>query len=134
MELSVWTAFWQLRCCGEPFAVGSEVAWRLYDTDSAWLNELLGTGGAGSAPIRLDAVEDHHPQREEGEPPVTRGTVVAVEAVHCQHACDEGGTCVPVPGSGTRSAVATANGWTPDLDGRKFVGYLVRLVVPDQDG
>ncbi|GAA3211296.1 hypothetical protein GCM10010532_035920 [Dactylosporangium siamense] len=54
--------------------------------------------------------------------------------MHCWQERDEDGASVPVPGSGSRSTVAIASGWIPDVDGREFVGWLVRLVVPGRDG
>lgn len=35
--LLVWVDAWQMQCCGDPFAVGSRVAWTLSEPDREWL-------------------------------------------------------------------------------------------------
>ncbi|MBB2947439.1 hypothetical protein FB565_007207 [Actinoplanes lutulentus] len=42
---------WQLQCCGELFAVGDEVAWKLKEPDLAWLERALDPGTAILAPL-----------------------------------------------------------------------------------
>ncbi len=42
MGMTVWVDSWQMRCCGEPFRVGSQVAWTLSGADPDWLGAMLG--------------------------------------------------------------------------------------------
>ena len=123
--LVVWVDDWQMQCCGEPFGVGSEVAWTVSEADGDWLDRMLGP----DARSRVDAAEDHHGQLPAGTPR-TRGTVIGIRAVHCRYAAEPGGderALYPVPGSGVVSDIESADGWTPDLAEARFVGYLVEL-------
>lgn len=81
MGIRVCVDGWQMQCCGEPFAVGSEVSWRLQDADFEWLQEAFGDGSAPG----VDAAEEHHSDVDE-QSPVTRGTVASIHAVHCRYA------------------------------------------------
>jgi len=74
--LVVWVDDWQMQCCGEPFGVGSEVAWTVSEADGDWLDRMLGP----DARSRVDAAEDHHGQLPAGTPR-TRGTVIGIRAV-----------------------------------------------------
>jgi hypothetical protein len=42
MIMTVWVGSWQMQCCGEPFHLGSQVAWTLGTTDLEWINTMLG--------------------------------------------------------------------------------------------
>ncbi len=125
MNITVWVQDWQMQCCGEPFAVGDEVAWTLRGMDSEWLEEVLDADVARG----VNAAEEHHGGVGE-DAEVTVGTVVSIEAVHCRYAPRPDGherMFHPVPGSGAVSAVDSADGWTPDRGDLTFVGYMVRL-------
>lgn len=125
MEMTVWVDSWQMQCCGEPFRVGSEIAWTLCAADLEWLEGMLGTEQT------VDAVEEHHRSVAEGTEP-TPGTVTRIAAVHCRFAPGPGsdsGTFYPVRGSGVLTGLESADGWTADRDGEQFVGYLVQLEV-----
>jgi hypothetical protein len=60
----------------------------------------------------------------------TTGTVTAISAVHCRYAppSDEDERMLyPVCSSSVLTPAMQADGWTPDRDGLRFVGYLVRV-------
>ena len=125
MGLVVWVDDWQMQCCGEPFRIGSEVAWKVSEADGDWLNQMLGA----DAQETVDAVEDHHGLLPD-DTPLTRGTVARIRAVHCRYARGPGADSrarYPVPGSGAVSDIESADGWTPDQGDARFVGYLVEL-------
>jgi hypothetical protein len=127
MGMTVWVDSWQMQCCGEPFRLGSQVAWTLGGTDPDWLEALLGV----DAQQTVDAAEEHHGGVPEDTIP-TRGTVTRIVAVHCRYAPRPGGdsrTIYPVPGSDVLTDVASADGWTADRGDERFVGYLVQLEV-----
>jgi hypothetical protein len=90
MGMTVWVDSWQPQCCGEPFHLGSHVAWTLGDADADWLRAMLGAGAQHTA----DAAEEHHGGVLEGTaPPESRVTSIA--AVHCRYA--------PRPGTDPRA-------------------------------
>jgi len=126
--MRIWVDGWQMECCGEPFSVGSEVAWTLGDHDPTFLHLVLGSDGPAS---RVDAVEEHH-GGVPADAPATAGVVTAIRAVFARYAPDAGAVA-PVPDSGWIVDVTTASGRSPtDTDHRRFAGYLVTLTVPDQ--
>lgn len=127
MNLTVWLDDWQMQCCGDPFRIGSQVSWTLTDAKKEWLTDVLGAETAET----VDAAEEHHGGAPEGAAP-TVATVTAISAVHCRYAPrpgDPDGTRYAVPGTGTLTALSSADGWTPDRDALQFVGYLVELAV-----
>lgn len=127
MRITVWVDAWQMQCCGGPFAVGGEVRWTVVDPDPEWLSDLLGPEEAAG----VDAAEEHHGDRSQRATPRT-GTVTGISAVHCRYAPPPDGDAPvlhPVAGSATRTALPSADGWTPDEGDRRFVGYLVRLAL-----
>ena len=124
MGMTVWVDSWQMQCCGEPFQVGSQVAWTLGDADPDWLEAVLGTDAHF-----VDAAEEHHGGVSEDAAP-TRGTVTRIAAVHCLYAPRPGSdspVSYPVPGSGVLTDIESADGWTADREDAQFVGYLVQL-------
>ncbi|WP_158610889.1 DUF6578 domain-containing protein [Micromonospora endolithica] len=126
MEIRVWVDDWQMQCCGEPFAVGDRVSWRLRDLDPEWPGLVLGSDLTAG----VDQAEEHHGRVSEDLSPVT-GIVASIHAVHCRYAplSDERPTHRhPVPGSGAMTSVRSADGWTPDRGDLTFAGYVVRLV------
>ncbi|REK90492.1 hypothetical protein DY245_10080 [Streptomyces inhibens] len=91
---------------------------------------MLGAEAAAT----VDAAEEHHGgTREETSATAATVTVTGISAVHCRFAPLPGKpahTRYPVPGSGTLTALSSADGWTPDRDDLQFVGYLVELATP----
>lgn len=110
--MTVWVDSWQTQCCGEPFHLGSQVAWTLGGADMEWIDTMLG------AHLRrtVDAAEEHHGGVPEDTVP-TWGKVVRITAVHCRCAPrpDTGSrTLYPVPASGIVTDIESADGWTAD--------------------
>jgi hypothetical protein len=126
VDLVVWVDDWQMQCCGDSFAVGDEVAWTVREVDAEWLQRVFGP----DPPVSVDAAEEHHGGAD-GDCPVTVGTVASIDAVHCWYEAVPGpdgrSGRYPVPGSGRRHAVGSADGWAANVDGLRFVGYLVQL-------
>jgi hypothetical protein len=123
--MTVWIDFWQMQCCGKPFALGTQVAWTLRALERDWIGEVLGP----DAPLTADATEEHH-GGVDGDTEPTRGTVRRILAVHCRFAArpDSGSlTAYPVPGSGIWTDLKSADGWTADRGDQRFLGYLARL-------
>jgi hypothetical protein len=125
VALVVWIDGWQMQCCGAPFAVGSQVAWALGESDRDWLETVLST----DVQQTVDMAEDHH-----GALPAdtrqTRASVTRIRAVHCRYASRPGHdprTLYPVSGSGVLSDLKSADGWTRDCGDVQFAGYLVDL-------
>ncbi|MEU9441344.1 DUF6578 domain-containing protein [Streptomyces sp. NPDC048304] len=151
---------WQMECCGTPFAVGDEVAWRLVAYDAEDIREGWGYG-AGAR------VERHGggPDEETTERVKTTGRVHAIELVRQEflvhtdprlraqldRALEPGGEppglavlpspyrMEPVPGAHSLQAVGTCPKWfdkeAPGRDPephriRRAVGVLVTLDVP----
>jgi hypothetical protein len=122
--LKVWVDGWQMQCCGEPFAVGSQISWTLGDVDREWLGGVLGARAA-----EIDAAEEHHGDVPEGAPE-TVAIVSGISAVHCRYAPAPGSdsnALYPVPASAVLTELTSADGWTPDRADLHFAGYLVDL-------
>jgi hypothetical protein len=114
-----------MQCCGEPFAVGSEISWTLGNADADWLETVLGARATG-----VDSAEEHHGGLPE-ETPKTEARVSGISAVHCRYAPDPGADSkilYPVRDSAVLTELTTADGWTPDRGDLQFAGYLVELV------
>lgn len=129
--MTLWIDAWQMQCCGEPFRLGSQVAWTLREADLDWLQAVL---GAGTSP-GVDGAEEHHGGIPEGTEP-TRGVVRRISAVHCRYAPRAAGdprALYPVPGSGVLTDVDSADGWVADRGEEPFVGYIVQLGQVDCD-
>ena len=126
VDLDVWVDDWQMQCCGDSFGVGDDVAWTGREADSEWLQRVFGP----DSPVSVDAAEEHHGGVDD-DCPVTVGTVASIDAVHCRYEVGPGpdgrGGRYPVPGSGRRHTVGSADGWAANLDVLRFVGYLVQL-------
>jgi len=57
----VWYASWQMECCGDPFAVGDQVAWTAdEDVNDEWFSAALGPTIATS----ITHAEEHHSDNE----------------------------------------------------------------------
>jgi hypothetical protein len=68
----VWVADWELQCCGDDFAVGDAVQWRLSPLEG---------GRAGyfdDDPVRATSFYDHHSEKPA---PLRRGRVRSIQAV-----------------------------------------------------
>lgn len=129
--VTVWLDAWQVQCCGEPFAVGSDVAWTLRDdVDRDWLGAVLGDALAAS----VDRAEEHHGQLPQDHPP-THGAVRRVRAARCRYVPVAAGSqqrC-PAPGSVRLADVDRADGWEREDGEVVFAGYLVDLDVDEVD-
>ena len=123
--LTVWLDAWQRQCCGEPFKVGSRVTWSLADaTDDEFSRHVLPQGGP-----RISHREESHGNLPEGAPQTT-GAVRAIRVVTCRYAPpngSDGRTLYPVAGSAELTVTWSADGWEPEVDGRRFVGYVVEI-------
>jgi hypothetical protein len=122
-ERVVWVDSWQLQCCGDPFAVGSTVAWWLSPTvDRDFLGTVLAAADVG----RITDVQEAHFDGLDGR--TVEGVVREIERVMCRYApVGDGPLHVPVTGSAVVTAQATADGWESETGDVRFVGYLVRL-------
>ena len=79
--MTLWVDAWQMQCCGEPFRLGSQVAWTVGEADPDWLAAVL---GAETAP-GVGGAEEHHGGIPEDTEPTT-GIVTRISAVHCRYA------------------------------------------------
>jgi len=125
VEKTVWLDSWQMQCCGERFEPGDEISWTLQDPNVEWLSEVLGPDLAA----RIDAAEEHH-SGIDASAWVTVGTVASIQTVHCRYAPRPDGPdnyLHPVPDSGAVGAVSSADGWPPETEELRFVGYVVQL-------
>lgn len=130
MGMCVWVDGWQMQCCGDPFAVGSEVRWTLIPPDHDWFRVLLGN-------VEVDAVEEHHGGEKKGQQ-VTVGAVSSIDAVYVKRAPVPNGSSTvlyPVEGTSQLLSRTSVTGWEGDSDGvlgLRFEGYLVDLDVKPQ--
>ena len=122
--MTLWVDAWQMQCCGEPFHLGSQVAWTVREADPDWLQAVLGA----AASLAVEGAEEHHRDIPEDTEPI-RGAVTRIWAVHCRYAPRPGDlrALYPVPGSGVLTDVESADGWIADRGEERFVGYVVRL-------
>ncbi|WP_330340447.1 DUF6578 domain-containing protein [Streptomyces sp. NBC_00557] len=71
---------WQMECCGTPFAVGDEVAWRLVAHDAEDIRQGWGYGAGARV--------EHHgagPDDDDTDRARTTGRVHAIELVRQEH-------------------------------------------------
>jgi len=130
--MTIWVDAWQLQCCGEPFRVGSRVAWTLRDAGPDWLETVLGAEAARA----VDAAEEHHGGVSEETEPVT-GTVTRISAVHCRYDPRPGDDPRALPvvrGSAALTDLKSADGWTADRGEERFAGYIVQFAEDRGDG
>ena len=117
----VWVADWEMQCCGDPFAVGGEVAWRLSPLqDRHALADALGEEVAAT----VTAFYDHHASTP--VPPEVDGVVRTIRAVFRDYQLI-GRTLVPISGSAVTVHQQAGNGWATESRPQRFVGYLVEL-------
>lgn len=120
----MWVEGWQIRCCGTPFGVGSQVEWEAGAVrDDAFLRVALGEDLASS----IDYCEDHHGQVEDKIK--LRGEVVGVTAAFCRYAPSRKGGLVPVRGSTRTEPRSAVDNEESAVDGSLFLGYAVDLRV-----
>jgi len=127
----VWIDAWQIQSSGDPFDVGSEVAWALSPSfDADYLGAVLG---------KVEALRVTDAWEPEGElpddVPATAGTVRAISAVYCRFAPLPGGhpkTNYPVTGSTSIEPRISVDGWEHEDEGDdlQFIAYVVDLDVP----
>ena len=94
--------------------------------DRGFLAEVVGAAEAEQLTHR----EERHVDPEDERLQTLSGRVIAVRAVSCRYAPDPGPPAkllVPVSGSAVFERRDTADGWEPEADGLRFVGYLVDL-------
>jgi hypothetical protein len=120
VEITVWFDSVDMECCGEPFRIGSRVAWELRrNVDARWLTDVLGPG----IPVPVDAYVVRHSDEDDVIEP-THGTVVHIRGMYWQVS---GSSAYPVPASGALTEVAEAEQVTPDEGDLQFAGFLVGL-------
>jgi hypothetical protein len=116
---------WEWQCCGEPFAVGSEVVWNIRAVSAearAFLAKPLGDPVADA----ITHEETHH--GPDALPPPVRARVEAIWLVKWDIAPrpgDDSGMHYPVPGTGVIEALSAVDRSKTGDD--RFEGYLVDL-------
>ena len=133
--LTIWLDAWQMTCCGEPFHVGSEIRWTLYDElDDEWLAAVLGQPLAGA----VTHAEDHH-DAAPGIGIERSVRVLSIRAVSCRYGRRSGRSgFYPIAETGelrersevhgarpSETRTTTSEPWRLNDGDRRFVGYLV---------
>ncbi len=115
----VWIADWELQCCGEPFAVGDVVSWRIRAEPSLHWPSPRDAEVVGAVAWAYD----HH--SDEVETP----TSVAVRAINAVYQRFEAhnGTLVPLPGSTVLQPRTRADGREQDDGPLRFIGYTAEV-------
>jgi hypothetical protein len=117
----VWVSDWEVQCCGVPFGVGDQVDWRLSRGDDTTLLETV----AGPVGRDVTSFYDHHSQ-DDSPPAPCRLLIREISAVYCRYAQrSRSPVRTPAAGSARIESRRSVNGWEPDRDGLRFVGYLV---------
>ncbi len=123
--MRIWVDGGQLRCCGEPFSIGSRIGWSLVAADRDYLTAALGPEAAAG----VEWAEEHH--HRAGDPRARRlvGEVLDVSAVRCAFAPSPpyDGTDAPVASTAHLSPLIAADGFDDDHGTLTFVGYLVTV-------
>jgi hypothetical protein len=120
---------WEWQCCGQPFAVGSEVAWNIRPLAAearAFVAEPLGDAVAHA----ITHEETHH--GDEPLPAPVRARIEAIWLVKWDRAPRPGDASrvhYPVPGTGVVEALSAVDGSETEDD--RFEGYLVDLQLLD---
>ena len=127
--MQVWVDAWQMQCCGDPFEVGSQVEWTLYEeSDRDWLAAVLGDDVAR----QITHGEEHHGGLPD-DAPVTVGRVTRIRAVSSRFGPDPNSVSaaapvhIPIPGTAEVVDVDAADGWYTETDGLQFNGYVVDI-------
>ncbi|MER5918061.1 DUF6578 domain-containing protein [Streptomyces sp. NPDC001982] len=122
MTLTIWVDDWQIQCCGQNFAPGDVVSWKLLEVDPEDYADVVGSERA----TEIDFREEHHGQAEEHEP--TWLEVLTIAEVHCRYEVPPDSTAnvyYPVPGTTVLVPVREADGWAEARPDVHFAGYLV---------
>ncbi|MEU8525498.1 MULTISPECIES: DUF6578 domain-containing protein [Streptomyces] len=122
MTVTIWVDDWQMQCCGEDFAPGDVVSWRLLEVDPEDYADVVGDERAAG----IDFREEHHGQGDEQAPSSLE--VLTIAEVHCRYALppgSTGNTYHPVPGTTVLVPVERADGWAKARPDVRFAGYLV---------
>ncbi|MFB6957219.1 DUF6578 domain-containing protein [Streptomyces sp. NPDC056309] len=122
MTLTVWVDDWQIQCCGQNFAPGDVVSWKLLEVDPEDYADVVGSERA----TEIDFREEHHGQEEEQAP--TWLEVLTIAEVHCRYEVPQDGTANvyhPVPGTTVLVPVREADGWAKTQPDVRFAGYMV---------
>ncbi|GAA3121348.1 hypothetical protein GCM10010521_05810 [Streptomyces rameus] len=148
--MRVFYEYWQMECCGTPFAVGDEVGWRLVAVDArapqgeyygagTWVENHGGPDHETTGRVRgIHLVHQeylaHHDPRAVEPPPARPGEVVLMAT---------GRRLEAVPGAHTLEPVDGCPKWFDPFEDeeqpprqvpfrvRRAVGVLVTLDVPD---
>lgn len=117
---TVWVDYWQHECCGEPFAVGREVRWRL--APDAGGREVLLHAEDG---VTVTHTLESHQAGDERSARTVLGRVTLIRAIQLEREGE--GVRRSVPGSARLTVLAESDGPEPGWPG--FAGYLVDLDV-----
>ncbi|MDI9832451.1 DUF6578 domain-containing protein [Streptomyces sp. KAU_LT] len=117
--VTIWIDAWQTQCCGEAFAPGDVVSWKLLEAKPENFADIVG----GDRAAEIDFREEHH---GDGNPPPTRLKVLTVTEVHCRIELPPGADAYrPAPGTAELVPAERADGWTEPRQDLRFMGYLV---------
>ncbi|MFD8074515.1 DUF6578 domain-containing protein [Streptomyces sp. NPDC059718] len=122
MTLTIWVDDWQIQCCGQDFAPGDVVSWKLLEVDPEDYADVVG----GERATGIDFREEHHGRGEEHAP--TSLEALTIAEVHCRYEVPPRGTAneyYPVPGTTVLVPVRKADGWAEVRPDVQFAGYLV---------
>lgn len=99
------------------------VQWTVAPPDSEFLVVVLGEAEAE----RVTAAEEHHSESEESLASLS-GEIRSISSVHCAYGPSPAGDeLYPVAKSARLDTKQRADGWEPETDDLKFLGYLVDL-------
>ncbi|MGW2960161.1 DUF6578 domain-containing protein [Streptomyces sp. NPDC001220] len=143
--LKVFYEDWQMECCGTPFAVGDEVAWKLvaYRAEArregvgygaeAWVENHGGPDHPTAGRVRaVGLVREEYRFHRPDPVPAPPGKGVVLQGT--------GRGLEPVPGTVTTTSVEACPKWFGEVDlgtvdglgrVRRICGALVTLVAPD---
>ena len=129
--MKVWMSGWEYECCGEPFALGSEVEWWLLPISPEDREFYGGPLGADVADGLTQKVAHHGVALADPVKPVsTRGRVASIDAVYWAVSSLGYGVMsfYPVPGSAVLRSVGTSDDPEPEAVGNlDLEGYIVEL-------
>jgi hypothetical protein len=103
MAMTIWVDNCQMQYCGEPFRLGSQVAWTLRAADPDWLAARSGA----DAQQTVDAGEEHHGSAHRHER-VSQGLMACYRRVLPRVSDDPLGHLVPT--AGLRERCGAVNG------------------------
>lgn len=130
MKVVVWVDEWQMKCCGDPFTVGSTVHWSAVPANMEDYASVLGAAGAPN----IDFHEEHHSDVDGAQ--TVNGRVLSIRAVFHRFTPIPDSNprhLFPVEGSAQFTPVTRATGWEDAVSGLDFAGYLVEVESADLD-